>query len=472
MKRVRRRFKRKRVQVKRKTPRVNIQNLSLLPSIVTPVATAIPVFIGYSQKAHLNVSGDLLNSPKRISFIAEYEQFFGSADWEKGITINVATQNTPIEINHHITNPSNYSMFYALQLYFLNGGGPCYIVSVGDYSSGGIIQLAALLNGLKEADKVDEITLINFPDGTNITPSIDYYALVKQSLHQCNKLKDRFTVCDVYMHNDSNINDVDTFRNTLSGSLDELKYGAAYYPYLETQLNYQYQTKDIRVNKDGVSITLDLLETPDHMLFNEVQHYINSISLQLPPSSAVLGMYAQIDERHGVWKAPANVNLNFVIKPSIDITGQDQEILNVDVKAGKSINAIRSFTGRGTAMVWGARTLAGNDNEWRYIPVRRLFNMVKESITKATKPLLIEPNNSNTWLRVKVMIENFLNLQWRAGALAGAKPEQAFFVKVGLSETMTAQDILENRLIIEIGMAGIRPAEFIIMRLIHKMIGA
>lgn len=469
MKRVRRRYRRKRVQIKRKKPRVYIQNRSNLPVLVTPVATAIPVFIGYTQKAQLNVSRDLLNSPKRIASIAEYEQFFGVAESEKGITINVTTQTTPVDINHHIANTSNYLMYYMLKSHFLNGGGPCYIVSVGDYSGGGIIKLTALLNGLKEADKVDEITLINFPEGTNITPSIDYYALVKQSLHQCNKLKDRFTVCDVYMHNDSNINDIDTFRNMLNGSLDELKYGAAYYPYLEMRLNYQYQAKDIRVNKDGLNTTLDVLEAPDNVLFNELKHYINNIPMLLPPSSAVLGIYVQIDSDRGVWKAPANVNLNFVNKPSIYITSEEQEIINVDVNSGKSINAIRSLNGRGSAIVWGARTLAGNDNEWRYIPIRRFFNMVEESITKATKPIVFEPNNSNTWLRVKSMIENFLNLQWRAGALAGAKAEQAFYVRVGLNETMTAQDLLENRLIIEIGMAAVRPAEFIILRLILKM---
>ncbi|WP_452598746.1 phage tail sheath family protein, partial [Pontimicrobium sp. MEBiC01747] len=136
--------------------------------------------------------------------------------------------------------------------------------------------------------------------------------------------------------------------------------------------------------------------------------------------------------------------------------------------AGKSINAIRSFTGKGV-LVWGARTLAGNDNEWRYVPVRRFFNMVEESVKKATEQFVFEPNDANTWVRIKAMINNFLTLQWRAGALAGPTPESAFYVNIGLGETMTAQDILEGNMIVEIGMAAVRPAEFIVLKFSHKM---
>ncbi len=140
----------------------------------------------------------------------------------------------------------------------------------------------------------------------------------------------------------------------------------------------------------------------------------------------------------------------------------------MDTVAGKSVNAIRAFTGKGT-MVWGARTLAGNDNEWRYIPVRRFFNMVDESVKKATSRFVFEPNDANTWVKVRAMIENFLLLQWRAGALAGAKPEQAFYVRVGLGQTMTADDILRGYMHVEIGMAVVRPAEFIVLKFSHKM---
>ncbi len=120
-------------------------------------------------------------------------------------------------------------------------------------------------------------------------------------------------------------------------------------------------------------------------------------------------------------------------------------------------------------MVWGARTLAGNDNEWRYVSVRRFFNMVEESVKKASDQFVFEPNDANTWVRIKAMITNFLTNQWKAGALAGATPDEAYYVKVGLNQTMTADDILNGIMNIEIGMAVVRPAEFIVLKFSHKM---
>jgi len=193
----------------------------------------------------------------------------------------------------------------------------------------------------------------------------------------------------------------------------------------------------------------------------------NSMTI-MPPSGAVVGVYAATDRTRGVWKAPANISLANVISPSVIFSKIELENLNVDAVAGKSINAIRSFLGKGT-LIYGARTLAGNDNEWRYISVRRFFNMVEESTKNATEAFVFEPNDANTWVKVQAMIENFLSTLWRQGALQGMKPEHAFYVAVGLGKTMTALDILEGRMIIEIGMAAVRPAEFIILRFSHKM---
>ena len=189
---------------------------------------------------------------------------------------------------------------------------------------------------------------------------------------------------------------------------------------------------------------------------------------KVPPSGAIAGVYVSVDRSRGVWKAPANVSLSAVSQPLEQIGDFEQEDLNVDVNGGKSINGIRIFTGRGI-LVWGARTLAGNDNEWRYVPVRRFFNMVEESVKKSTSWAVFEPNSAPLWTKVRSMIENFLVQKWRDDALAGAAPDEAFFAKVGLGETMTPQDILERRLIVEIGMAVVRPAEFIIFRFSHKM---
>jgi len=172
--------------------------------------------------------------------------------------------------------------------------------------------------------------------------------------------------------------------------------------------------------------------------------------------------------RGGVWKAPANISLNGVIAPATTLTSSAADALNVDAASGKSINAIRTFVGKGT-LVWGARTLAGNDNEWRYVPVRRFFNMVEESTRKSTHWAVFEPNDANTWARVRGMIEDYLTQKWRAGALAGSTPKDAFFVRCGLGATMNGQDILDGRMNVEIGMAMVRPAEFMVLKFSQPM---
>lgn len=206
----------------------------------------------------------------------------------------------------------------------------------------------------------------------------------------------------------------------------------------------------------------------NYPVFKNLIDALNKTMSTIPPSGAIAGVYAQVDANRGVWKAPANVSLSGLAGLTYTFSLAKTDDLNVDVNFGKSINAIQFMTGMGF-MVWGARTLAGNDNEWRYISVRRFFNMVEESVKKSTMWAVFEPNDANTWVKVKGMIENFLTLQWRAGALQGAKPDQAFFVKVGLGETMTALDILEGRMNVEIGMAVVRPAEFIILTFSHKL---
>ncbi|MGV3589262.1 MAG: phage tail sheath C-terminal domain-containing protein [Adhaeribacter sp.] len=199
-----------------------------------------------------------------------------------------------------------------------------------------------------------------------------------------------------------------------------------------------------------------------------VINYIKSESFLLPPSGAIAGLYARVDNTKFVWKAPANESLINVIAPSVKLEQSQNDELNVDVNFGKSVNVIRAFVGKGT-MVWGARTLAGNDNEWRYVSVRRFFNMVEESCKKATEQFVFESNDAGTWVKVQAMIENFLTTLWRQGALQGAITDHAFYVAVGLGKTMTPLDILEGRMIVEIGMAVVRPAEFIVLRFSHKM---
>ena len=218
----------------------------------------------------------------------------------------------------------------------------------------------------------------------------------------------------------------------------------------------------------GIAASLASFKTSNTALYNFVKNELKKHYVILPPSAAVAGVYAATDNNRGVWKAPANVSLANVIEPVIKLDNTKQDDLNVDATTGKSINAIRAFAGKGT-LVWGARTLAGNDNEWRYISVRRFFNMVEESVKKSTYWAVFEPNDANTWVKVRGMIESYLTQKWREGALAGATPQDAFFVRCGLGTTMDSQDILEGRMNVEIGMAVVRPAEFIILKFSHKL---
>lgn len=474
-----------------KTPGVYIQEISKFPPSIAQVETAIPAFIGYTEKAkvgaedfHANPDAIIVR-PIRITSLVEYERYFGFGLEEKNIFVKV----TDTEVDATNPNPSPYNMYYALQAYFANGGGPCYIVSVGKMEEGTSPRLEPLQSGLKSLEKEDEVTLIVFPeslslvDTTNVNQPnsyADFKGLYDAALAQCDKLKDRFVVMDAFLdpNPDTTLDDaVRGFRNHGIGT-GNLKYGATYGPRLETIFNYLYKESEVTVEitlSDGTpeQLTMEEINPEDTPTTQHGDKYplvkraVEDLPVILPAAPLIVGMYAEVDRTRGVFKAPANVSLRSVIKPTLKITNEEQSDLNVHT-TGKSINAIRAFTGKGI-LIWGARTLAGNSNEWRYVPVRRFFNMAEESIMKGTEPFVFEPNDANTWTKVRAMIENFLFLQWRAGALQGAKPEHAFYVKVGLNETMTALDILEGRMIVEIGMAVVRPAEFIILKFSHKM---
>ncbi len=445
-----------------KTPNVYVEEISTIPPSVAEVSTGIPAFIGYTEKAEQN-GEDLTNIPTRIRSILDYETLFGKAEES---SFEVTTKDGEIET---ISNPDiKYLMYYALRFYFDNGGGPCYIVSVGKYSAGTKAK-ADFEAGLSALEKEDEPTLILLSDAVNLATENDYYNLCQAALVQCNKLKDRFAIFDVLPEQKST-GGVGKFRQKIG--TEYLKYGAAYYPYLQTSLNYYYSDDSVTIIDGSDTTTADsgekLSSIKNTDLYSKIKTEIDKKRIVLSPSSALAGIYAKVDRDRGVWKAPANVSLASVLAPTIKISNEEQEDLNVDPTAGKSINAIRSFTGKGT-LVWGARTLAGNDNEWRYIPVRRLFNLIEESIQKATAFVVFESNNAISWLKVKSMIDSYLERLWRQGALAGTSPQEAFFVNIGLGKSMTEQDILEGRMIVDIGIAAVRPAEFIILKFSHKL---
>lgn len=473
-----------------KTPGVYIQETSNSALSIAEVETAIPVFIGYTQKSDKDAPGDLLRIAVRITSMLQYESLFGGPPTQ---SFHVTLVDTPQSDGSTLTKPqtatleneSPFKMYHSMQVFFANGGGACYIISVGNYEETITLNLmdatetASIVGGLAIAKSVDEITLYVFPDAAALTP-VDYYSLYESSLNECARLQDRFTIVDVKMNDalaPTQGNPVDHLQ--INANLgNNLKYGAAYYPWLKSILTYNFgvdydKTSVTFLNSAG---TLDGATWADSetenivndLFVNHLKSIIGKLKIDLPPSPFMAGIYARVDSQRGVWKAPANVNVSAAIKPLVNISNAEQERLNVDARSGRSVNAIRSFPGKGT-LVWGARTLAGNDNEWRYISVRRFFNMVEESIKKSTTQFVFEPNDANTWVKVRTMIENFLTNQWRVGALVGSTPKESFFVRVGLSETMTAQDILEGRMIIEIGMAVVRPAEFIILKFSQKM---
>lgn len=466
------------------TPGVYVQEISKFPPSVAQVATAIPAFIGFTEKAEGPDKEDLDLVPTRISSLLEYETYFGKSDKEENITV---TMNYTGDTNTWTANAeldggaasSEFTMYYHMQMFFGNGGGPCYIISVGENNfakDSGSTELLDLQDGLAAAAKEDEITLLVFPDAVNTLSKEEYATISQDALDQCGKLGDRFAILDVYTNT---FDGVDEFRETVT---KELKYGAAYFPFLETSLNYDYNPSDVTLvvtvdtDTDGGFLNADTeLDSLDDIkdkaeydqAYNAAIEAIKKIRVVLNPSATMAGIYAYVDRTRGVWKAPANVGVSRVIKPTIKIDNDAQASLNIH-KTGKSVNAIRSFTGKGT-LVWGARTLKGNDNEWRYVSVRRFFNMVEESISESTEFAVFEPNDANTWVKIKGMIENYLTNLWKQGALAGSKPDQAFFVNVGLGQTMTAQDILNGYLNVEIGMAAVRPAEFIVLKFSHKL---
>lgn len=470
-----------------KTPGVYIEEIPHLPPSIASVETAIPAFIGYTEKAQWKAAGDLLKTPWRIESLLQYEQFFGFPSPEtQSISVAFTSNGSRTDINGKVdeTLRSKFLMHYSMQMFFANGGGPCWITSVGDYqSTGGLIMAQDLLDGLATVAKINEVTLLVFPDAVNLDTATAYYSLQTQSIAQCVLLQDRFAVMDVY-HDPNNLDqwnlDIQLLRNSLGGTTDDLKYAAVYFPRIYTGISFNYAVAGDQTTNNDAAIkivngpngaqTLADLKQGSNAQYFQARSAITDIQMLLPATPAMMGIYAAVDNARGVWKAPANVNIKNAIKPQYLITADDQKGLNVDDMDGKSVNAIRSFEGRGPAIVWGARTLAGNDNEWRYIPVRRYFIMVEESVKNATGQFVFEPNDENTWVRVKSMIQNYLTQQWKSGALMGASTKEAFFVHVGLGETMTELDLFEGRMIVEIGLAVVRPAEFIILRFMHKML--
>jgi hypothetical protein len=180
-------------------------------------------------------------------------------------------------------------------------------------------------------------------------------------------------------------------------------------------------------------------------------------TMLLSPEGAMAGVYARSDIERGVHKAPANETVRGILRFSRNVNKGEQDVLNPE-----GINCLRFFEGRGQR-VWGARTIS-SDPEWTYVNVRRLFIYMEHSIDRGTQWAVFEPNNEELWLKVRLTIEGFLYDVWRSGALLGARPEDAYFVRCDRS-TMSQSDLDNGRLICLIGVAPTKPAEFVIFRI-------
>ena len=242
-------------------------------------------------------------------------------------------------------------------------------------------------------------------------------AVQQAMLDHCASMRDRFAILDCPPA--MNPQEIKDWRMKEAGY--DSKYGAVYYPWIKV------------ANPQGGD------------------------AIAVPPCGHIAGIYARSDTERGVHKAPANEIVRGALSTETKITKSEQDILN---PAG--INCIRPFPGRGIR-VWGARTLA-SDAQWRYINVRRLFNFVEESIELGTQWVVFEPNDRDLWERIKRDISAFLTRVWRDGALFGSTPEEAFYVKCD-DELNTVEIRDAGQVIIEIGIAPVKPAEFVIFRI-------
>lgn len=451
-----------------RTPGVYVKEISNLPSSVAGVATAIPAFVGFTEKCTEKLK------PVKVTSLLDYTSKFGGSC---ELTIDEEGK-----LQGH-----EFVMYDSIRLFYDNGGGTCYVASAGTYKeeetdfenldSGFYTQ-----NGnLDYLAGIDEITMILFPDAAMLLGSIQLGTLQQAALSHCAELKDRIAILDV----PENV-DLTDFRTKLGST--GLSYGAAYYPFLKTcythTIGFEEMRKidELKTKLEAAGYNEDEFDKMEEgkkdlkirTLISKVPEYAEKLAeLQaeaslIPPSGAIAGIICAVDENKGVWQAPANVSIASVSDVTVRLSDKEQADYNVDNDYGKSINVIRYFQGKGI-IVWGARTLDGNSNEWRYLPVRRLYNYIEESIQKSIQWAVFQPNDANTWMKIQCQIENFLSNLWRDGALAGSTPEQAFYVRVGLNVTMDAKDIQEGRLNVEIGLAAVRPAEFIVLKFSHKV---
>ncbi|MBK8427428.1 MAG: phage tail sheath family protein [Lewinellaceae bacterium] len=488
------------------TPGVYIIEKNAFPNSIVPIATAAPAFVGYTEKAVLNKQS-VPNVPVKISSLAEYQAYFGG-----GPKTLFQLESDPKTVFKCSVAGVRFFLYNCLQLYFANGGAACYIVSIGNFADVTRPAPADFFGGIDALRNEQEPTLLICPDTVGLPDANASAEVHRKMLDHCAEMQSRFAILDIwggFQKRTLDGNDViSTFRNGIQSNLN---WGATYYPWVNTNITGTDEVDFTKMAKDSLPVLAELLlaelqqsvksgQLRDQQKFVAIQNAVKSIAtttdpdkvkqlhqtlqavsplyknilkgiLQeinlLPPGAGMAGIYCMVDQSQGVFKAPANVSMASVISPAVQISSAEQEDLNAPLD-GKSVCAIRTFVGQGV-LVWGARTLDGNSQDWRYINVRRTMIFIEQSIKTAIRAYVFEPNDANTWATVKSMIENFLTNFWREGGLAGAKPQDAFSVQIGLGSTMTAQDILDGYMRVTVLLAVSRPAEFLVITLEQKM---
>ncbi|HEY0752981.1 MAG TPA: phage tail sheath C-terminal domain-containing protein [Ktedonobacteraceae bacterium] len=321
--------------------------------------------------------------------------------------------------------------------FFLNGGSRCFVVNVG--KGGAIAGGGRNRVGLNVLEQVDEVAIVAAP---GYTDAASYDAV----LTHCETLKDRVAILDAPAQVDdiTLLTRVALAKGEKSGTRDETAgtagglrprqsdsgYGAFYFPWIKV--------------RDPLS--------PDTLV-------------DIPPSGHLAGLWARSDATRGVHKAPANETVRGALNLTYQLTRDEQGVLNQN-----GVNCIRSFVREGIR-VWGARTAADGSSEWRYLNVRRLFIMIEESIATSTRWIVFEPNDRTLWKSIRRDISAFLTRLWRDGALMGRTPQEAFFVKC--DEETNPPDVIDSGAVITlIGIAPVKPAEFIVFRISQYAGGA
>jgi uncharacterized protein len=440
------------------------------PPEIQDAPTAVPAFIGYTERTADAVGAPLVNRPKPVSSWAEFERVFGgpaAPDIEVDATVNPDTA----AVNVKVSPPRvAFLLAHAVQHYFANGGQQCVVVSVGGYATGAVAlgdTQTGLLGGLQALQLTHGITLIVIPEMVMLDDA-GYSKLAQDTLQHCAELQDRFAILDVRQGDQAKTPARLASDRALFGPANaRLGYGAAYYPWLRTTLHHAMAADDTRVLvrlQGAAAVPLATLRLSQAAVYSAAKASLRAQTVVLPPSAAIAGAYATTDRERGVWSAPANRTLHEVLEPMVPLSTQHTEPLLQDGVGGKSINVVRSIPGRGV-MVWGARTLAGNDSEWRYVPVRRFVSTVQANIKLGAAWVAFEPNDAPTRASLVRQVETYLSTKLRSGAFQGKKPEQAYYVRCGLGQTMTPADVKAGRIQLELGMALLRPAEFIILKL-------